>query len=198
MDMGLNETWLPALRISQSICGEGSGTPLQYSCLENPMDGGAWWAAIYGVTQSRTRVKQLSSNLFVVEEKPQSHQVAAPVLHSQQSTRVPFSPPPLSTCYLLFLIVGLLRRCSGKRICLPMQEMKDTWVRSPGREDSQEKEIATQSSILVWKIAWTEEPGGVHGVPKSQTPLSTHILFDNSHSDRCEVISPCGFEFAFS
>ena len=42
--------------------GEGNGTPLQYSCLENPMDGGAWWAAVYGVTQSRTRLKQLSSS----------------------------------------------------------------------------------------------------------------------------------------
>ena len=31
------------------MCGEGNGTPLQYSCLENPMDGGAWWAAVYGV-----------------------------------------------------------------------------------------------------------------------------------------------------
>ena len=37
--------------------GEGNGNPLQYSCLENPMDGGAWWAAVYGVTQSRTRLK---------------------------------------------------------------------------------------------------------------------------------------------
>ena len=42
--------------------GEGNGTPLQYFCLENPMDGGAWWAAIYGVTQSRTRLKRLSSS----------------------------------------------------------------------------------------------------------------------------------------
>ena len=42
--------------------GEGNGRPLQYSCLENPSDGGAWWAAIYGVTQSRTRLKQLSSS----------------------------------------------------------------------------------------------------------------------------------------
>ena len=40
-----------------SIIGEGEGTPLQYSCLENPMDGGAWWAAVYGVAQSRTRLK---------------------------------------------------------------------------------------------------------------------------------------------
>ena len=37
-----------------SFRGEGNGTPLQYSCLENPMDGGAWWAAVYGVAKSRT------------------------------------------------------------------------------------------------------------------------------------------------
>ena len=44
------------------VCiGEGNGNPLQYSCLENPRDGGAWWAAVYGVTQSRKRLKQLSS-----------------------------------------------------------------------------------------------------------------------------------------
>ena len=42
--------------------GEGNGNPLQCSCLENPRDRGAWWAAIYGVAQSRTRLKQLSSN----------------------------------------------------------------------------------------------------------------------------------------
>ena len=41
---------------------EGSGTPLQCSCLENPRDGGAWWAAVYGVAQSRTRLKWLSSS----------------------------------------------------------------------------------------------------------------------------------------
>ena len=39
--------------------GEGNGSPLQCSCLENPVDGGAWWAAVYGVSQSRTRLKQL-------------------------------------------------------------------------------------------------------------------------------------------
>ena len=42
--------------------GEGNGTPLQYSCLENPRDGVAWWAAVYGVAQSRTRLKRLSSS----------------------------------------------------------------------------------------------------------------------------------------
>ena len=47
---------------SLSCIGEGNGNPLQCSCLENPRDGGAWWAAIYGVTQSRTQLKWLSSS----------------------------------------------------------------------------------------------------------------------------------------
>ena len=50
--------WLPA----QLRGGESNGTPLQCSCLENPRDGGAWWAAVYGVSQSRTRLKRLSSS----------------------------------------------------------------------------------------------------------------------------------------
>ena len=40
--------------------GEGNGTPLQYSCLENPMDGGAWWAAVHGVAKSRTRLSDFT------------------------------------------------------------------------------------------------------------------------------------------
>ena len=47
---------------SLSCIGEGNGTPLQCSCLENPRDGGAWWAAVYGVAQSWTRLKRLSSS----------------------------------------------------------------------------------------------------------------------------------------
>ena len=47
---------------SLSCIGEGNGNPLQCSCLENPRDGGACWAAVYGVAQSRTRLKRLSSS----------------------------------------------------------------------------------------------------------------------------------------
>ena len=46
---------------SLSCIGEGNGNPLQCSCLENPRDRGAWWAAVCGVAKSRTRLKQLSS-----------------------------------------------------------------------------------------------------------------------------------------
>ena len=51
-----------ATSLSLSCIGEGNGNPLQCSCLENPRDRGAWWAAVYGIAQSRTRLKRLSSS----------------------------------------------------------------------------------------------------------------------------------------
>ena len=47
---------------SKCFDGEGNGNSLQCSCLENPRDSGAWWAAVYGITQSQTRLKRLSSS----------------------------------------------------------------------------------------------------------------------------------------
>ena len=55
--------WLH-FHFSLSRTGEGNGNPLQCSCLENPRDGGAWWATIYGVAQSWTRLKRLSSSSY--------------------------------------------------------------------------------------------------------------------------------------
>ena len=75
--------------------GEGNGTPLQYSCLENPMDGGAWWAAVHGVAKGRT---QLSDFTFTFH------------FHAL------------------------------------------------------EKEMATHSSVLAWRIPETGEPGGLPSV----------------------------------
>ena len=49
----MRETWVQSLGWEDPL-GEGNGNPLQYSCLENPRDGGAWWAAVYEVAQSRT------------------------------------------------------------------------------------------------------------------------------------------------
>ena len=48
------------LSLIRSHFGEGNGTPLQYSCLENPMDKGAWWAAVHGVAKSRTRLSDFT------------------------------------------------------------------------------------------------------------------------------------------
>ena len=52
-------SWFNLIGVRASI-GEGNGTPLQYSCLENPMDGGAWWAAVHGVAKSQTRLSDFT------------------------------------------------------------------------------------------------------------------------------------------
>ena len=55
--------------------GEGNGTPLQYSCLENPMDGGAWWTAVHGVTKSRTRLSDFpfTFHFHALEDEMATH-----------------------------------------------------------------------------------------------------------------------------
>ena len=59
------------LRPRENIYGEGNGNPLQYSCLENPVDSGTWWAAVRGVAQSRTWLKQLS--MHALEKEMATH-----------------------------------------------------------------------------------------------------------------------------
>ena len=71
MKEGLNEEYLrtlpfffgnyiPLAKFNIDFFREGDGTPLQYSCLENPMDGGAWWAAVHGVAKSWTRLSDFT------------------------------------------------------------------------------------------------------------------------------------------
>ena len=60
--LGVGHDWATSLSLFTSCIGEGNGNPLQCSCLENPRDGRAWWAAVYGVAQSQTRLKRLSSS----------------------------------------------------------------------------------------------------------------------------------------
>ena len=67
--------WAIHFHFSLSCIGEGNGNPLQCSCLENPRDGGAWWDAVYGVAESRTRLERLRSSswfpiLFVKKSLP--------------------------------------------------------------------------------------------------------------------------------
>ena len=63
------------LRLINHHFGEGNGTPLQYSCLEDPKDGGAWWAAVYRVTQSRTRLSNFTFtfHLHALEKEMATH-----------------------------------------------------------------------------------------------------------------------------
>ena len=80
---------------SLSCTGEGNGNPLQGSCLENPRDGGAWWAAIYGVAQSQTRLKRLRRHhhrrprLCFLPSQPSVNRVT--LLHPGEQTQIGFS-----------------------------------------------------------------------------------------------------------
>ena len=74
--MGLRRVghdWATSFSLSLSCTGEGNGNPLQSSCLENPRDRGAWWVAVYGVAQSRTRLKWLSSSRSNIRMQMLSH-----------------------------------------------------------------------------------------------------------------------------
>ena len=71
--INIHWAFLAHFHFSLLCIGEGNGNPLQCSCLENPRDRGAWWAAVYGVAQSWTRLKRLSSNKL-----PRSATAAAP------------------------------------------------------------------------------------------------------------------------
>ena len=110
---------------SLSCIGEGNGNPLQCACLENPRDRGAWWAAIYGVAQSRTQLKQLSSSSRERICFPGGASGKEPACQCGRYNRGRFNP----------------------------------WV---GKIP--EKEMASHSSSLAWRIPWTEEPGWVQSV----------------------------------
>ena len=66
---------IPIYRGERTNLGEGNGTPLQYSCLENPMDGGAWQAAVHGVTEGRTRLSDFTFtfHFYALEKEMATH-----------------------------------------------------------------------------------------------------------------------------
>ena len=77
-----------ATSLSLSCIREGSGNPFQSSCLENLRDGGAWWAAVYAVAQSQTRLKQLSSSRKCKAEVVQNYELTETVSTSLCNIRV--------------------------------------------------------------------------------------------------------------
>ena len=151
---------------SPSCIGEGNGNPLQCSCLENPRDRGAWWAAIYGVAQSRTSLKQLSSSSsssIKLCESPESKWKA----HCLRR----------GNCWMWLLVLEILKIIiAAKHRTLNVTELPiyfnvtevntpilqspfpSPWI-SPGSGGAPGEGNATHSSILAWGIPWTEEPG---------------------------------------
>ena len=112
--LGVGPDWATSLSLSLLCTGEGNGDPLQCSCLETPRDGGAWWAAVYGVAQSRTRLKRLSSSSSSSSAENHSrlwhhHQVSPPnevlqaVANRLKVTHLQFLPCSLSSTCNIFI-----------------------------------------------------------------------------------------------
>ena len=88
-------------QFSLSCIGEGNGNPLQCSCQENPRDGGAWWAAVYGVTQSQTRLKRLSSS-----SSSNTHRVMTVLCTVADALHILFSPRINPSRSTLFTVIS--------------------------------------------------------------------------------------------
>ena len=117
---------------SVSCIGEGNGNPFQCSCLENPRDRGAWWAAVYGVTQSQTRLSWLSSSSNILYSKVVQQQVAV-LEFSQEKMSAHLSTLPFARlssrhhCSLVWYILStqiqgrtVIKVCS---ICLKEKQL---------------------------------------------------------------------------
>ena len=109
--------------------GGGHGNRVQYSCLENPLDRGAWWATVHGVAKSRTGC----AIEHTINQKMKDH-INAPTVFGCALSQ-----------HRAFLVAQLVKNCA----------MGETWVPSVGWEDALEKGKATYSSILAWRIQWT-------------------------------------------
>ena len=126
--------------LSSRLVGEGNGTPLQHSCLENPIDRGAWWAAVHGVAKSRTRLSDFTFTFqfHALEKEMATHS-------SVLAWRIPGMGEPR----------GLLSMRSHR--------VGHDWS-DLAAADWWEKAMAPYSSTLAWKIPWTEDPGGLQSM----------------------------------
>ena len=134
-----------------SCIGEGNGNPWQCSCLENPRDGGAWWAAVYGVAPSRTRLKRLSSSssssrvdhkfkenfLVVVQSLSQAQHFETPQSVACQASLSFTISQSLAKWYLCFLIHCLV--CHS--FSFKEQGLLILWLQSPSAVILEPKKI---------------------------------------------------------
>ena len=137
--------------LSLSCIGEGNGNPLQCSCLENPRDGAAWWAAIYGATQSRTRLKRLISNLLWEGN-------GSPLQYSCLGN-------PMDGGAWWTTVHGVAKSWTW------LSDFTFTF-----HFHALEREMATHSGVLAWRIPGTAQPGGLLSMGSHRVRHDWHDL----------------------
>ena len=118
--------------------GEGNGSPLQCSCLENPRDGGAWWAAVCGVAQSWTRLKRLSSSSSSRELKAEcllECRMLAPILYRNNQENITTT----QSFFLFFTTQSFCWTCVSIRDARhSCTHPKNTWHCSPSQRRTED------------------------------------------------------------
>ena len=127
---------------SLSCIGEGNGNPLQYSCLENLRERGAWWAAVSGVAQSRTQLKRLSNSRHLGNLKLKG---SWDICHILRRAETPSTKK---------LLVQRILHLGFKQALYQGSFVLQSW---PVTIELLEKKMATHSSILAWRIPGTVE-----------------------------------------
>ena len=171
---------MTSLSFLLSCIGEGNGNPLQCSCLENPMEGGAWWAAVHGVAKSQTRLSDFTFTFTMVSTHKTQERIlcgsskdtglscpwrAGSWGMSPNSSSLPRKPGLL----LLVMSSPCFPGGSDSKESACRQE---TRVPSLGQEDPLEEGMAPHSSILAWRIPWTEGPGGPQSMGSRRVTLA--------------------------
>ena len=137
---------------------DGNGTPLQYSCLENPMDGGAWQATVHGVAKSQTRLSDFTFPLHALEKELATH--SSVLAWRIPGTGEPGGLPSMRLHRVVHDRYDLAAAAAVTQLVKNLPAMQETQVQSLGQEGSLEKEMAIHSSTLVWGIPWTEDMAG--------------------------------------
>ena len=164
---------------SLSCIGEGNGNPLQSSCLENPRDGEAWWAAVSGVAQSRTRLKRLSSS-----SSSSDHQNdLISILYYLRKTKNIYISSIITFFLLNIEMVKNLANNAEDVGSIPgsgrsprVRKWQPTSVFLPGK-------FMGRGALQVT----------VHGVAKDQTQLSTHA--HSTYKNNLKFLNVCNFQY---
>ena len=189
---------------SLSCFGEGNGNPLQCSCLENPRDRGAWWAAVYGVAQSQTRLKRLSSSSLVLT----GELIKSNSWPSSTHFEVPYytlsgegKGAPLQYSCLESTMDGGAWKAAVHWVAEGRTLLSDFTLTF--HFHALEKEMATHSSVLAWRIPGMGEPGGLlsmglHRVGHDWSDLAAAALYIIIENHVFNLFYCLKFQFSFS